>query len=186
MKRFGLVLILLGSFACGKSVERQIQDQIRTFGNASLADKQVEVNNVREMGDHAVAEVRITTAVRLIKKDGKWLIEEFRIGDRRWERVEHILAVINEQRTETTLQQMSLIREGIRRYANLNNQAPQVESFEELMDILSPQFQSRIVRIDSWSNPFFYRPMGVNDYALSSAGPDGHLGTPDDLVVGIQ
>lgn len=186
MKRLGLVLILLGSFACGKSVERQIQDQIRTFDNASLADKQVEVNNVREMGDHAVAEVRITTAVRLIKKDGKWLIEEFRIGDRRWERAEHILAVINEQRTETTLQQMSLIREGIRRYANLNNQAPQVESFEELMDILSPQFQSRIVRIDAWSNPFSYRPMGVNEYALSSAGPDGHLGTPDDLVVGIQ
>jgi len=186
VKRLCLVLILLGSFACGKSVERQIQDQIRTFDNASLADNQVKVDNVRELGDHAVAEVQITTAVRLIKKDGKWLIEEFRIGDRRWEKAEHILAVINEKRTETTLQQMSLIREGIRNYADLNNQAPQVASFEELMDILSPQFQSRIVRIDSWSNPFFYRAIGVNDYALSSAGPDGNMGTPDDLVVGIQ
>ncbi len=136
-------------------MERQIQDQIRTFDNASLADNQVKVDNVRELGDHAVAEVQITTAVRLIKKDGKWLIEKFRIGDRRWERAEHILAVINEQRTETTLQQMSLIREGIRRYADLNNQTPQVASFEELMDILSPQFQSPIVRIDAWSNPFF-------------------------------
>ena len=186
VKRLGLFLILLGSFACGRSLERQIQDQVRTFDNASLADNQVEVENVREIGDHAVAEVQITTAVRLVKKDGKWVIEEFRIGDRRWERAEHILAVINEKRTGTTLQQMSLIREGIRRYADLNNQIPQVASFEELIDLLSPQFQSRIVRIDAWSNPFFYRALGVNDYVLSSAGPDGSLGTPDDLVAGSQ
>ncbi len=55
-------------------MERQIQDQVRTFENASLSDRQVEVDNVREMGDHAVADVRITTAVRLIKKDGKWSV----------------------------------------------------------------------------------------------------------------
>ncbi len=182
VKRLSLFLILLGSLGCGKNLERQIQEQVRTFDNASLSKQQVEVQNVKEIGDHAVAEIRITTAVRLIKKDGTWVIEEFRIGDRRWERAEHILVVINEERTETTLQQLNLITEGIRRYADLNHQIPQVSRFEELMDILSPQFHNPVVRIDAWSNPFSYEAIGANEYDLKSAGPDGNLGTPDDLV----
>ena len=181
VKSLGLFLILLGSLGCGKSLEKQVQEQIRTFDHASLSEQQVEVQNVKEIGDHAVAEVRITTAVRLVKKDGDWVIEEFRIGDRRWERAEHILAVINEQRTETTLQQLNLITEGIRRYADLNQQLPKASSFEELMDILSPQFHNQVVRIDAWSNPFSYQAIGADGYDLKSAGPDGDLGTPDDL-----
>ncbi len=183
MKKLGLFLILLGSLGCGKSLERQVQEQVRTFDHASLSKQQVEVQNVTEIGDHAVAEVRITTAVRLVKKDGNWVIEEIRIGDRRWERAEHILAVINEERTETTLQQLNLITEGIRRYADLNHQIPKVSSFEELMDILSPQFHNQVVRIDAWSNPFSYQAIGANEYDLKSAGPDGNLGTPDDLAI---
>ena len=186
VKRLVLFLILLGSLGCGKNLERQVQEQVRTFDQASLSDQQVEVLNVQEIGDHAVAEVRITTAVRLVKKDGTWVIEEFRIGDRRWERAEHILAVINEKRTETTLQQMDLITEGIRRYTALNHQIPQVSSFEDLMDLLSPQFQDRVVRIDAWSNPFSYQTIGTDKYDLKSAGPDGNLETPDDLVVRSQ
>ena len=184
VKRLGLLLILLGSLGCGKNLEKQVQEQIRTFGHASLSKQQVEVLNVKEIGDHAVAEVRITTAVRLVKKDGTWMIEEFRIGDRRWERVEHILAVINEERAKTTLQQLNLITEGIRRYTDLNHQIPQASSFEELMDVLSPQFHNQVVRIDAWSNPFSYQATGANEYDLKSAGPDGDLGTPDDLVPG--
>ena len=182
VKSLGLFLILLGSLGCGKSLEKQVQEQIRTFDHASLSEQQVEVQNVKENGDHAVAEVRITTAVRLVKKDGNWVIEEFRIGDRRWERAEHILAVINEQRTETTLQQLNLITEGIRRYADLNQEIPKVSSFEELMDILSPQFHNQVVRIDAWSNPFSYQTVGADAYDLKSAGPDGNLGTLDDIV----
>ena len=181
VKNLGLFLILLGSLGCGKSLEKQVQEQIRTFDHASLSEQQVEVQNVKEIGDHAVAEVRITTAVRLVKKDGDWVIEEFRIGDRRWERAEHILAVINEQRTETTVQQLNLITEGIRRYADLNQQLPKASGFEELMDILSPQFHNQVVRIDAWSNPFSYQAISADGYDLKSAGPDGDLGTPDDL-----
>jgi hypothetical protein len=177
VKKLGLFLILLGSLGCGKNLEKQVQEQVRTFDHASLSEEQVEVQNVKEIGDHAVAEVRITTAVRLVKKNGTWVIEEFRIGDRRWERAEHILAILNEERAETTLQQLNLITEGIRHYTDLNHQIPQVSSFEELMDLLSPQFHNRVVRIDAWSNPFSYQAIGSDEYDLKSAGPDGDLGT---------
>lgn len=186
MKRLAPWLILLTSIACGKSVEKQIRDQVRNFDNASLAQKQVEVKNVQEMGDHAVAEVQITTAVKMIKQDGKWLIEEFRIGDRRWERADHILELINEKRTATTLQQINQITDGIRRYTDLNSRIPQVSTFEELVDMLSPHFQNQVIRIDSWSNPFYYRARGDHQYTLRSLGPDGRLGTSDDLVADFR
>ena len=181
MRRLGLLLLLLGSLGCGKNLEKQVQEQVRTFAHASLSEQQVEVQNVEEIGDHAVAEVRITTAVRLVKKNGTWVIEEFRIGDRRWEKAEHILALINEKRAETTRQQLKVITEGIRRYTDVNHQIPQASSFEELMDLLSPQFHNQVVRIDAWSNPFSYQTKGADGYDLKSAGPDGDLGTPDDL-----
>ncbi|MDA2924164.1 type II secretion system protein GspG [Acidobacteria bacterium AH-259-L09] len=186
MKRLGVCLFLLASLACGKSLEKQVQDQVRTFANASLGDKQVEVKNVRRMGDQAVAEIEITTAVRLTKKDGKWVIDEFRIGDRRWEKAEDILEVINEKRTGKTLQQMNLLAERILRYTDVNGQVPQVSSFEALIDLLTPQFLDRIIRIDAWSNPFSYQATGANEYNLRSAGPDGNLGTPDDLVTRMR
>ena len=186
MRRFALFLILVATVSCGKSVEKQIRDQVRTFDGASLDKKQVKVTNVQEMGDHATAEVQITTGVKVVKKDGKWVIEEFRIGDRRWEKAEHILALINEERTTTTLEQINLITEGIARYANLNQRIPQVSDSDELATLLFPRFQSRFTPTDAWANPFFYRPRGDREYELRSLGPDGRFGTPDDLVAKIQ
>jgi hypothetical protein len=62
--------MLMATLSCGKSLERQIRDQVRTFDGASLDQEQVEVTNVQEMGDHATAEVQITTGVKMIKENG--------------------------------------------------------------------------------------------------------------------
>jgi hypothetical protein len=182
MHRFALYLMLMATLSCGKSLERQIRDQVRTFDGASLDQEQVEVTNVQEMGDHATAEVQITTGVKMIKENGKWVIEEFRIGDRRWEKAEHLLALIDEKRTATTLQQINSITVGIERYENLNRQIPQVSDFEELAAILFPRFQSRFTPTDGWNHPFWYRPKGAQEYELRSLGPDGRFGTSDDLI----
>lgn len=186
MRRLVLFVVLVAATSCGKSVEKQIRDQVRTFDGASLGDKQVEVTKVTEMGDHATAEVQITTGVKMVKENGKWVIEEFRIGDRRWEKVEHILALINEKRKATTLEQMNLITEGIERFANINLRIPQVSSSEKLADLLFPRFQSQFTPVDAWTNPFFYRPRGDREYELRSLGPDGRYGTPDDLIAAIR
>jgi hypothetical protein len=186
MHRFALFLVLVATISCGKSVEKQIRAQVRTFDGASLDEKQVEVTNVQEMGDHATAEVRITTGVKMVKENGKWVIEEFRISDRRWEKTEHILALINEQRTTTTLEQINLMTEGIERYAKLNQRIPQISDSEALAAILFPRFQGQFTPTDAWANPFYYRPRGDRKYELRSLGPDGRFGTPDDLIAETQ
>lgn len=178
-----VLLVLAGSLSCGKNLEQQIQQQVANFEHASLGEEQVQVTNIQTMGAQAVAEVQITTGVKLTKKQGKWEIEEFRIGDRRWEKASHILALINEQRTHTTLEQLALIDKGIRQFAASHNQVPQVAGFWELIDTLTPDFQGPVIRLDAWANPFHYQTSGGLGYDLRSAGPDEELGTDDDLRV---
>lgn len=178
-----LLFVCLG---CAKSLEKQAQDQVRTFAKASLGQKQVEVENIRSIGDHAVAEIQITTGVKMIKKDGEWIIEEVRIGDRHWEKAEDLLTVVREKRTGNTLQQMDQIAKGIARYSIVQGETPQVKNFEELMNLLSPRFLERIIRTDGWANPFSYQTQGGDNYDLRSAGPDGALETADDLMNSIQ
>ena len=175
------LLALLMLTGCAKSMEKQIQDQVRTFGGASLNEAQVEITGVQESGDYATAEVRVTTAVKLRRDRDEWVIEEIRIGDRRWESAEHILAALEEKRTEATLRQMKLLQEGIGGYESRFGQVPQVDTFEELIDLISPDYQAAVIRIDAWSNPFHYRAEGEHLYDLRSSGRDGRIGSEDDL-----
>ena len=39
-----------------------------------------------------------------------------------------------------------------------------------------------VIRIDAWWNPYIYRVKGISQFELRSAGPDGRIGTADDLV----
>lgn len=186
VNRLAVLSFLIACLGCAKNLEKQAQEQVRTFAKASLGQKQVEVKNVRAIGDHAVAEIQITTGVKMIKKEGEWIIEEVRIGDRHWEKAEDLLTVVHEKRTGKTLQQMGQIAEGIARYSKVQGETPQVTNFEALMDLLSPRFFEGIIRIDAWANPFSYQTQGKDNYDLRSAGPDGALETADDLVNSLQ
>jgi len=186
VNRLAVLSFLFVCLGCAKSMERQTQDQVRTFAKASLGQKQVEVENIRAIGDHAVAEIQITTGVKMIKKDGEWVIEEVRVGDRHWEKAEDLLTVVRDKRTGNTLQQMDQIAEGIAHYSKVQGETPQVTNFEELIDLLSPRFLERIIRIDGWANPFSYQTQGRDNYDLRSSGPDGALETADDLVNSVQ
>ncbi len=184
--RLCCVLIALGCFSCTKKIDQQLWEAIRTFGDSSLKDDDIEVENIQQMGNHAVAEITIKTAVKLAKKEGRWIIEEVRLGDRRWEKTDHILAVINEKRDETTRRQLDLISRGIQDYNGVHGQVPQASDFMKLIDILTPEHLDQILYIDAWSNPFIYRFLSTSTYDLRSSGPDGKKGTDDDLTTEIH
>ena len=122
------------------------------------------------------------TAVKLKKVDGQWVIDEVRLGDRRWEKAERILAALNLQRRQGTQAQLGEIRQGIQRYRLENAQVPQAEGFTALIDSLSPRYLGRVIRFDSWSNPFRYKALGPENFDLRSAGPDGEFQTGDDIL----
>lgn len=163
-------------------MERQIQATVANFDGLALPRESVEVQSVQVLGDHAVAEVEVKTALKLIRKDGNWQIDEVRLGDRRWEKAEHILRILNQERTATTQEHLNLLVEGIEHYRRVQGRVPQVSDFEALVNHLTPYYMEPVVRIDAWSNPFSYEPLAPDQYDLRSAGPDGKLQTPDDVV----
>lgn len=168
--------------SCQKSLNEQVRDQIRTLDSAELDPETIDVLEVRQSGDQAVAEVTIKTAVRMRKEGNKWVLREVRLGDRRWESVDRILEAIEKSRQEKTVKQMDQVTAGIKKYLQEEGKVPLVKSFETLVDTLNPEYLPSVIRIDAWWNPYRYSVMTVSEFELRSAGPDGRFGTGDDLV----
>ncbi len=182
--RHALIVLLLIGASCGKSLEKQVQDGVRTFDTAEFSKKQVKVDDIKYMGNHAVATVTLKTAVKMIKQDDQWVIDEVRIGDRRWEKAEFIIAVLNEKRTARTRSDLNTLSSGISQYRSQHSKLPPAKNFKELVDALAPDYLGQVTRLDAWSNPFSYRAISVSEYDLRSAGPDGKVDTADDLTPG--
>ncbi|MFQ5741400.1 MAG: type II secretion system protein GspG [Acidobacteriota bacterium] len=178
------LLFVLVLPACGRSLEKQTRDAIRDLDGLSLSKNDVEVVQVSRSGDFAVAEVKVKTALKLKKNKGEWVVEEIRMGDRRWEKADHILALLREKRTETTRKLLGRLKAGIEHYSSAQGEVPQVADFESLVDLLAPRYMDGVVRLDAWSRPFFYQSLSARGFDLRSAGPDGAMRTADDLAVG--
>lgn len=182
LKKIILVALLLLATSCGKSLKDQVRDQVRELSNARLGKEQVSVSNLKKMENTATAELNIHTAVRMKQVDGEWKIEEIRLGDRTWENIHRITAAIEKIRKEDTLNDMKIIRDGIREMVKMNGPLDKEIDFISLIDQLSPRFIGPPIREDAWDNPFILVVTGEG-YQIRSTGPDGRPGNNDDLVL---
>ncbi len=184
MKALSLTpLLLLLVVACGKSLERQARESLRQLANVNLAADDVEILKVTESANLAIAEVKIRTALKLKKQaNGNWILQEVRLGDRRWEKADHLLDALNLRREAGTRDQLKQLAEAVTLYRNRRGMLPPAANFEELVDLLSPDYLKAVVRLDAWSNPFAYRQTG-HTFDLRSAGLDGVLNTADDVFL---
>lgn len=164
-------------------MEKQTEQQVRTLAGANWKEDQVDVSNIRQkVGNHAIADVTVTTTVTLRQENGKWRLDEVRLDDQWWEKVDRIVAAIQSSRTEQTKQQMTRIRQGVSEFSRVHGHVPQASSFVGLIDQLNPRFLEPVIRLDGWKSPFAYRTLGSDSYVLTSPGPDRKLGTADDIV----
>lgn len=179
---YALLLLLLVTGACGKSLEKQVQDQVRTSANARLNRESVEVTDLKQSGDSAVAEVNLRTAVRMQKVDGEWIVREVRVGDRRWEKIDRIVDAIQASRIAETRGNCRLISEAVARYQQEVGRLPDEGTFDKVIDVLNPRFLEPVIRIDAWWNEFKYTRTGESEFEIRSAGPDGKFMTSDDIT----
>lgn len=42
-------------------------------------------------------------------------------------------------------------------------------------------YAKKDIPVDPWSNEYIYELLGANQFKISSAGPDGQVGTEDDV-----
>lgn len=175
-----MAIFLMAS--CGRSIEKQARDQVRTFSNADLGKKQVKVFNVNRIGSTATAEVNIQTAVKMSRNEGKWLIEEIRLGSKKWEDIHRIIAALELIRKEDTLACMETVGDAVKAYTAENGPLELDTDFTSLIDMLSPRFLEEPIREDAWDNPFIL--LVTNEgFLIRSTGPDGRPGNSDDLVL---
>lgn len=173
---------LFFSPGCGKKLDKQIREQVRTAGGANLEKGRIEILEVTEYESHAIAEIQITTSIKMKKAGDDWVLEEVRLGDRRWERVDRIIAVLNGRRADAARSDLQAISEGLDLYLQEHGSVPQLQDFRNLMDLLAPRYAPSVIRIDPWWNDYYYRPIDLQAYELRSLGPDGVLNTEDDVI----
>ena len=174
------ILLLLAS--CGRSIEKQARDQVRQLSNAELKKNQVTVSNVNKLGEEATAEIDIHTAVKMRQQRGKWIIEEIRLGRKKWEEVDRIVAALELVRIDDTRADMEAVRDAARSYTRDNGPLPLELDFVGLIDLLAPRYLAEPIREDAWDNPFTL--LITNEgFQIRSTGPDGRPGNDDDLVL---
>ncbi|HEY6330140.1 MAG TPA: type II secretion system protein GspG [Blastocatellia bacterium] len=161
---------------------REARDRIARALGLANANK-VHVKSISAIGNDAVVEASVDVAFQLTddKKEG-WTVTQVRTGDRCWESVELIRAAVQKEKVARTEAEMSNLATALESFRRENGSYVIASSGAGLIDKLSPRYLPNVVRLDAWSNEFGYKGE-PGDYRLVSAGPDGKLGTADDLVM---
>jgi hypothetical protein len=190
MKR-SLHLLLTGCFLfSGCASARLSQDQARKkiaeMAGSSLVPDSVQIQRIVSQNDtSAIAEGTVALAFqfRRASLNAEWRIEAVRLGDRDWIRLDELLAAVNEGRRRTSSQALQQVAEALDKYRAANGSLPSATDITSLSDTLYPGYMKVLVREDGWGNPILYERTSPSTFRLVSAGPDGLLRTPDDILV---
>jgi hypothetical protein len=184
MKKFLLLAIVLLFPACGghKISNHLARDLISGTSQAALFDNDIEVVNITQTsGSEAVVEAKLQTAFRLVKKGNHWTVQEARLGHGQWEKIGNLEQALTRIKIEETQIMLERIAEAIIRYKKSHGKIPAFKDYVSLSDLLCPQYLTPLIRLDAWRRPFEATLNGENTILLRSAGPDGTIGTKDDI-----
>lgn len=150
----------------------------------NLPKDNVYVEGVTQLdGQHAVAEASLKTGFKLEKSGDQWIVSEIRLDRGRWVRIDEIYERLLENQIKRTHQEMNLVALGLERFRLYNAGYPGARDLMQLMEQIYPKYISKMVVDDAWANPLVYRLEGPTRYTITSTGPDGKLGTKDDIVM---
>jgi Type II secretion system (T2SS), protein G len=142
----------------------------------------VHIKNISAMGRDAIVEAQFDAAFRLaLDKEGNWQAVEVRTGDRKWESIELIQTAVGKEKALRTSADLRTIATALEAFRRDNGAYVQADTCSALMDNLAPRYVRSIIRLDAWSREFDYKGT-TGSYHLASLGPDGKLGTGDDIV----
>jgi hypothetical protein len=187
MKLMAIVLLVLiaagalvGAGAAADELDlKTARTLLQTILGSDFKKEQIQVKNIKSGG---LVEAQIETTFRFAREGKEWKIAEVRLGDRHWESIELVEEAIKREKARRTQALLGEIASRIESYRGAHGSYVEADSFDKLLDKLSPQFLNPIVRFDLWGEPLSYEG-NQSTYKLASAGPDGKPGTADDIVV---
>jgi hypothetical protein len=176
------ILFPLVMTACGGRLINKKTAQKIISSEAFL--KSVDVESVSQVtSGQAVVQTRIPAAFRLERKGGEWVIREVKIGDNPWQKLEMVVAALNQLMKEETRKMLEQVASALDRYYAKNARLPEFTDYVGLSDALNPDFLTPLIRLDSWGQPLVAVRLSSSGVQLSSAGPDGKTGTQDDIAI---
>jgi hypothetical protein len=183
--RIAAMTVALVPFAAcgGRSINKKAARDLILQPPLSMLDKEeVYIQSVSQTGQRDVlVEATLHAAFRFERVEGKWIIREVRLGKRPWERLEDIMRALQVVKAEDTRKLLEQVTTAIDRYIARNGALPEFKDYVALSDALHPNYLSPLIRLDAWQNPLHAFRTGPNSIRLLSAGPDGKVGTGDDI-----
>lgn len=178
-----LGLVLLSNGCGGRAINKKsARDVIAGSPAAVLAKNDIDVVSVTQAGSReAVAETYLHTAFRLEKVGNDWVIREIKVGQGQWEKLDDLVRTLQQVKIDETRRLLEKIVNAIEAYEQKNGRLPEFQNYVELSDTLYPAYLSPLAREDAWKRPLRAERTSSNTIRLTSAGPDGKIGTPDDI-----
>jgi hypothetical protein len=180
-----LLLIMLSGCTGARLSSDEARRKITEIATSGLVPDAVEVRRIVSQSDtQVIAESTVTLAFEFRRDNAasEWRITSVRLGDRDWVDVNELVAAVNEGRRRETTTGMEKLVAGIASYRQANGSAPAAADIVGLTNVLHPQYMADLVRNDGWGRPIAYEVTGAA-FRLTSTGPDGVKGTPDDIVL---
>ena len=181
----GCLLLTLSACAADRLSHDEARQKIAQIGRSNLVPDAIEIRRIVSQTDtEAIAESSITLAFQFKRPNpnAEWQISAVRLGDRDWISLDELLAAINEGRRRSTVDALQKLAAGIAKYREKNGSIPDAPDIVKLTDVLHPLYITELIRVDGWGDPLDYEVTG-STFRLISNGPDGVLGTPDDIVL---
>jgi Type II secretion system (T2SS), protein G len=144
----------------------------------------VRLRQVSALGSSAVAEVGIEATFVLERRGRSWAATGFSVGGVTGDRLDldALWHFADAQKAARARAELEAVRAALERFREERGFYVVADSEVVLMDHLSPSYIARVVRLDPWLRP--YRYAGTREsFTLSSDGPDGQQGTPDDVTL---
>ncbi|HEY2961044.1 MAG TPA: type II secretion system protein GspG [Pyrinomonadaceae bacterium] len=111
-----------------------------------------------------------------------WRVSEFKSGNRDWARVDALAVALNEVKRVNATSDLAAIANALVDFRRQRGSFVVSDKESVLIDHLSPQYLTRVIRLDPWHRPYQYD--GEQDrFSLRSLGPDGKPNTLDDIVL---
>jgi hypothetical protein len=130
----------------------------------------------------ALIESSIEIDVRLARDTNGWRVSEFKSGSREWANLDTFAVALNEVKRANATTDLAAIANALIDFRRQRGSFVVSDKESVLIDHLSPQYLTRVIRLDPWHRPYQYD--GEQDrFSLRSVGPDGKANTPDDIVV---
>ena len=124
----------------------------------------------------------IQVEFRFSRDAAGWHVAEFKSGTRGWSNIAALPAALNDVKRVTATSDLTAIASALIDFRRKRGVFVVSDKESVLIDHLSPQYLTRVIRLDPWHRPYQYD--GEQDrFSLRSLGPDGKPNTGDDIVV---